>query len=374
MALEQYLETKGREYAPFQKDRAKRIYQKLQPHLSLPCFKIQIIGTNGKGSTGRLIALGLLQNHQSVLHFTSPHLLDFRERFYKNGACITKEALQQAHEFLQQFDFMQECSYFEYATFLALVLAQDVDFLILEAGLGGEFDSTSCVKSDISVFSMIGWDHQEFLGNTLKSIATTKLNAMQKIAFLSPQKYQEVTLIAKEIAHLKQAHLTILQMQNHPYEEILKTCKIGFLKQNFLSALSVLSFLKMELPKNIDGFDLRGRFEQIAPNIIVDVGHNLDSAVQIKELLGKNKVTLIYNAYRDKNIKEILKILRANIKEVLLYALENPRVIAKKDLCMILDSLKIAYRDFDVIKQNEQYLVYGSFSVVAKFLEDYDAK
>lgn len=427
--LKSFLAKKGQEYGAFDPMRARQIYAKLKPFLPLSCFKIHVLGTNGKGSTGRFIALGLLQNHKKVLHFTSPHLFDFTERFYKNGKNVEWEELEAAHRFLAQFEFVQECSYFEYATFLALQLACDVDYLVLEAGLGGEFDSTSCLPCEVSVFSQIGLDHQEFLGGSVGEIARTKLRAMGEVAFLAPQRYAEVVEIAREIAHSRGARLFVLgeeslsggemerdgggqaekglagknqvernqaeKSQNHgdknhagqsdegwshqspiagKYEEILRSCKVEFLKENLCTALHVLEFLGMELPHACYELDLRGRFEAIAPNITIDVGHNIDAAHAIaRQLLGR-KITLIYNAYGDKNIAEILEILKPHIREILYLPVENPRIIAKEKLRQIVENLGIAFRDFDGIEARREYLVFGSFSLVERFLEICDAK
>ncbi|WP_104698072.1 MULTISPECIES: Mur ligase family protein [unclassified Helicobacter] len=375
MGVVDFLEAKGQEYARFDPNRVLQIASKLKKILKLPCYKIHIVGTNGKGSTGRYITLGLLENQKKVLHFTSPHLFDFKERYYKNGEKVTQEELEQAHQFLQSFDFIQECSYFEYATFLAFVLAQDVEYLVLEAGLGGEFDSTSCIQSDLSVFTMIGLDHQDFLGNSIEEIATTKLQAMSQLCFLGMQKYPLIEEIARNIASKKKSRiLAITQEDIKKYEKILKNISVDFLRQNALTSLKVLDFLKMQLPKEMYPLNLRGRFEKIAPNIIVDVGHNIDSAREIRKILGKKKVNLIFNMYQDKNPQEVLKILKPNLHQVYIFDVKNTRIMPKKTLCEILESLKIKYDDFATLERQKEYLVFGSFSVVEAFLKRYDAR
>ncbi|WP_170126814.1 Mur ligase family protein [Helicobacter anseris] len=369
------MDQKGQEYAPFDPKRAIRIYASLKKYLSLSCYKIHILGTNGKGSTGRYLALGLMQNNASVLHFSSPHILDFRERYYKNGNNISQEGLEQAHCFLQQFDFIQDCSYFEYATFLALVLAKDVDYLILEAGLGGEYDSTSCIECDLSIFTMIGKDHQEFLGKDIKDIAGTKLRAMTQLNFLALQHYNEVVEIAEQIAEQKKVTLIkIGQWHQEKYRDILDTLPENYLRDNLLNALVVLDFLKKQLPQKAYELDLRGRFEALSPSITLDVGHNIDGASEVKKALKNQKVNLIYNAYKDKDIREILTILKPNIQKIYILDIKHPRIIDKNLLCMILESLKIEYEDFKTIDTQKKYLVFGSFSVIEEFLKRYDAK
>ena len=93
----EYMDSKAVEYAPFDYRRARNIFHKLQKFLNLNTYNIHIIGTNGKGSTGRFIAQSLWESKHSVLHFTSPHLFEFRERFYLNNDIISLESLEIAH-------------------------------------------------------------------------------------------------------------------------------------------------------------------------------------------------------------------------------------------------------------------------------------
>ncbi|MCE3039316.1 Mur ligase family protein [Helicobacter anatolicus] len=368
--LRSFLESKGAEYAPFDPNRAKNIFQTFRDFLSLQCYKIHVIGTNGKGSSGRYLALSLLQQKKKILHFTSPHLLDFNERFYKNGALISNEELKKAHEFLQQFPSVQEASYFEYMTFLALVLAQDVEFFIMEAGLGGEYDSTSCIESDLSIFTFIGIDHQEFLGQGLEEIATTKLNAMQKVAILAKQKSQIVGEIARKIAIKKNVKLIeINQEYEKKFQNVLEKIKVGFLQDNFLNAMVAMEFLGFKIPLEPVVLDLRGRFEQIASNVLIDVGHNEDAAYGLQKCLGNQKVVLVYNSYVQKNIEKILEILRKNILRIEILDVNHPRIIQKEELIKIFQKLEIPFCNFQNINTSENYLVFGSFSVVEAFLK-----
>ncbi len=298
MTLESYLDKKGAEYAPFEPNRAKEIYQKLQPFIKIPPHIIHILGTNGKGSTGRFIALGLEQNQESVFHFTSPHIFRFNERFYKNGTIVTNDALEKAHLFLQQFECVHRASYFEYATFLALVLAQDCRYLVLEAGLGGEYDSTSVLEAGISVFTPISYDHQEILGESIEQIATTKLKAMSHYAFIASQPYEEVNHIAKQIALQKHTKLFFVDssMQSRDLQEYVKKYDLAyFLAENLTMAQYVLEFLGKSIDfGTLKGVNLDGRAHRIAPHILVDVGHNEACARAILKIINNKSVNLVY--------------------------------------------------------------------------------
>lgn len=409
--LDLYMNQKGQEYREIDRFRAKRIYNLLKPYLKKIPKIIQIIGTNGKGSTGRFLSLMLMQNDLKILHFTSPHILDFKERFYKNGKIISNEKIINAHKFLQSFDFMQEASYFEYATFLALILAYDVSYLILEAGVGGEYDSTSIVERALVLFTLIDFDHEEMLGNTIDSIATTKLNAMTSNAIVGFQKYNVVYEIAKDIAKKNNTNLIILKdlkqncinntnsHQNYKDSNFFTDSKknpIGsnkidfnkinlylkkhnlalFLGENLALALSAVEMLGLKCDlESLAKLDLKGRFEQISKNIIIDVGHNKSAALAIKKSLKNKKVILVYNSYFQKNIIEILGILKENIIRIEILEIEgNKRIIKKENLIKILQSLNIDFSDFRGIQEQNDYLIFGSFSVVEKFITYFERK
>ena len=91
-------------------------------------------------------------------------------------------------------------SYFEYTTLLAFVVFENCDLMVLEAGLGGEFDATNVCHKELSVITPIGIDHQAFLGETIKEIAATKIRSIQKQVLLAPQVYDEVVEVAENIS------------------------------------------------------------------------------------------------------------------------------------------------------------------------------
>ena len=378
MDLDSYLDSKGAEYAPFNPKRAHNIFKKLKPNLCLPKKIIHIIGTNGKGSTGRFITLGLEQHNLSVFHFTSPHLFEVNERFYKNGKNLESSVLESAHLFLQQFDFIKQASYFEYLTFLALILAQDCDVLILEAGLGGEFDSTSVIESDICVFTSISYDHQEILGSKIEQIATTKLNAMAKLNFIAPQPFKTTINIAKRIAKQKQAKLIFIndEILDSALLTYAKKYKLApFLQENLWVAKNVLDFLGKSFDFGIlRAFDLPYRAYKIQKNILLDVGHNEGCAREIAKIVGAKKVFLVYNTFFQKDVYKILKILKPIIKRVLILEVLHERILPKADLINVCEELRIPFGNFTHINPESEYVVFGSFSVVKEFLERINAR
>ncbi|MCQ2856652.1 bifunctional folylpolyglutamate synthase/dihydrofolate synthase [Helicobacter pylori] len=381
--LKAFLETKPKEYHKFDPSRFIQIYKDFKSaFFEIQAKVIHIVGTNGKGSTGRFLTLLLADQNFKVLHFTSPHVFEFRERFFVDGSVVEESVLENAHQQLQSHAFSSACSYFEYATLLAVMLAKDCDYLVLEAGLGGEFDSTNALEKTLSVFTPIDYDHKEFLGDSLESIAQTKLKAMGPLSIIAPQ--QELVLnIAQRIA--KEKHAKLIVVQNEISQEVkayIERCHLAhFLAMNLEVALKAFETLlpcnKQEVLKNLKPLNLIGRCELLSPNILIDVGHNPHSAKALKEEIKRifnAQVILIYNCYQDKDAFLVLEILKPVVKKVLILELHNERIIQLEKLKGILETLGLEHALFEELKENENYLVYGSFLVANAFYERYQKK
>ncbi|MGL2909813.1 Mur ligase family protein [Helicobacter pylori] len=383
LRLSAFLETKPKEYHKFDPSRFIQIYKDFKnAFFEIQAKVIHVVGTNGKGSTGRFLTLLLADQNFKVLHFTSPHVFEFRERFYLNDSVVKESVLENAHQQLQSHAFSSACSYFEYATLLAVMLAKDCDYLVLEAGLGGEFDSTNALEKTLSVFTPIDYDHKEFLGDSLESIATTKLKAMGSLNIIAPQ--QELVLnVAQKIAKDKHAKLIVVQneISKGVRDYIERHHLARFLAMNLEVALKAFETLlpcnKQEVLKNLKPLDLIGRCELLSPNILIDVGHNPHSAKALKEEIKRifnAPIVLIYNCYQDKDAFLVLEILKPVVKKVLILELHQERVIQLEKLKGILETLGLEHALFEDVKENENYLVYGSFLVANAFYERYPKK
>jgi len=250
-----------------------------------------------------------------------------------------------------------------------LYLSSNLEYLVLEAGLGGEFDATNIVKNDLSIFTPIGYDHQSFLGESLEEIASTKMRSCDNKYILSKQKYQEVYTIAQDTLKQRvQIPLKELAYEN-PVKELPK-----YLQENFNTVLNVLDFLNIKI-KNYKILKLFGRFEKLENNIIIDVGHNpLAASVLAKELQTyKKKFILVYNSFEDKEYKEVLSILKPFIKEVQIIDCEDKRIVSRQRLENCILDLSLNINSFDIMNlyQKNNYLIFGSFLVVESFLKEY---
>lgn len=344
----------------------------MSQNITLP-YVIHIVGTNGKGSTGRFLSSILTQHNQTVLHYSSPHISKFNERIWINGQDVNDNNLNIAHEKLQTIldnDLLEKLTYFEYTTLLGILLSDKLDYLVLEAGLGGEFDATNVVTNDISIITTIGLDHQNFLGDTIELISATKMRSCDNQYILSNQLFHEVYTVKNNILATKQE----IQRKEYKLTSEAKNLPL-YLQNNLQTALSVLDFLGFanctyQLPQ------IPGRFQYFRENIIIDVGHNPLAATAIAQELEKTnkKFSLIYNSYADKNYDEVLKILKPYINEIQIINCDDKRMVEKNKLLETIDHLSIMVNDFNIcgldIKKN--YLVFGSFIVVENFLKRYN--
>ena len=372
--LQEFLKYKTLYYDKIDFTVVKSSWNKLSTKIKLP-FVIHIVGTNGKGSTGRFLAHYLYKKDFKVLHYSSPHIVKFNERIWINGNDVKDEELEVAHKFLQDLydvEILQKLTYFEYTTLLAFYLSKDFDYLVLEAGLGGEFDATNVVENDLSLITTIGLDHQSFLGNTVREIASTKMRSVDNKMLIGYQLYDDVIKTAYEvkeqIKNERNRDIEIVQVKEFDKYSINDKFA-NYLKRNLHLVIACLNELKIDIDlKLFDDVPLFGRCQRILPNVTIDVGHNPLAAQMIVKEFGNRKITLIYNSYGDKDYEGVLKILKPIIKKIIIIELDDKRIVDKNNLLKIINELNIINEDKITIEENEEYLVFGSFLVVEKFL------
>lgn len=363
LSLEAFLDLKTLYYDKIDFNTIKIAWEFLRLFVKLP-YVIHIVGTNGKGSTGRFLASYLHQSQYKTLHYSSPHILKFNERIWIDGKDVRDEVLEEAHLKLQEIlpqEIIDKLTYFEYTTLLALLLSSNMDYLVLEAGLGGEFDATNVVINDLSLITAIGLDHQSFLGNTICEIATTKLRSCDNKVIVNKQMHEEVYEIAQCYNYSKAKEYDTQYLKSLP----------SYLKENLNLVLSALEYLNIPIDiSKFENVELFGRCQQIASNITIDVGHNpLAAQVIAKEFIQRDaKVTLVYNTFEDKDYKAVLLLLQPIIKNVEIIAVNDKRILDKNTLKETCTDLGFDVSDFTSIDERKNYLVFGSFTVVEQFL------
>ena len=376
--LEDFLNAKPLYYDEIDYARMPRVYETIKNRLKLPKI-IHIIGTNGKGTTGRFLASALYSLGYKVGHYTSPHIIKFNERIWLDGESVSDADLNNAHNALLLLLSKSDAdalSYFEYTTLLAVFIYQELDYVVLEAGLGGEYDATAVFENILTLVTPIDIDHEAFLGNDIKSIATTKLNAIQKSAIIAKQRNEDVMSVASELSDVKDIKIKNLEFyiddaDREKIEQISKNNQlVEYLENNLRLAISALKFLGIDYKvKDFDYSRLYGRLTQYKKNIILDVGHNTLAAESIYKSLQGSKYTLIYNSYKDKNYTEILNILTPIIEDVEIIEIDDARIESEILMKSCVENLGLIYKKFSYINESKSYLVFGSFSVVEAFLK-----
>ncbi|WP_457561230.1 bifunctional folylpolyglutamate synthase/dihydrofolate synthase [Caminibacter sp.] len=372
--VKNFLDEKPLFYKEIDYARMPKAYNLIADKLSLVPV-IHIVGTNGKGSTGRFLAHTLLKKGFSVGHYTSPHILKFNERIWINGSEISDEFLQEVHENVYKLlgkKVSESLSYFEYTTLLAAFAFEGLDFVIMEAGLGGEYDATAVFPQKTSLITTIDYDHQAFLGNSIKDIAKTKLNSIKKEAIIGRQINKVGDISIFEYAKMLKPDLPVFHYLDFFDAKEIEDLRKDFTFTSFLfdNYLLAVSFLKKEgidfSIEDIEDLKLKGRFEEIQKDLWIDVGHNPLAAKSIVKVLPK-KINLVYNTYADKDYEEILKILKPKINKLCLIDVENPRIEKKENIKKVAKKLGIDIEDFNEIVK--PMLVFGSFSVVEEFIK-----
>lgn len=258
---------------------------------------VHIAGTNGKGSVSHLIASVLQSQGYKVGLYTSPHLVDFRERMRVNGRMIPKDRVEQ---FIDQWrrdesDYTDKPSFFELTMMMAFRWFADekVDYAVIETGMGGRLDSTNIILPELSVITNISWDHAQFLGDTLPKIASEKAGIIKPgVPVVIGEAEGEIEKVFRDHAHetgseLTEAYNIINSEANAALERI---CPLhgDYQHKNINTARIAIERLREQgieiSPQAVsNGFrdvirntGLQGRWEVLAqsPLTICDTGHN----------------------------------------------------------------------------------------------------
>jgi dihydrofolate synthase/folylpolyglutamate synthase len=377
--LSSFLKSKPLYYKKIDHERVHEAYAVLKPHIKQPTT-VHVVGTNAKGSTGRMVAhlaYGQGTISYSAGHYTSPHILKFNERIWLDGEDVSDEVLELAHQrlfYILGEKMSDALSYFEYTTLLAFVVFENCDLMVLEAGLGGEFDATNVCDKELSIITPIGIDHQSFLGESIEEIAGTKIRSIEKQVLLAPQVFDEVVEIAKIISEEKAAKLFLneeLGIRNEELKSIAKQKGWGdYLIDNASVAMQALDILNINYDINdLKTLELFGRFYKLTENIRIDVGHNPLAASAIVKALDE-KVVLVYNSLDDKDYIEVLRILKPKVKRVEIITIHTQRATTLAEIEKALEKVGLDYSTFNnVVEEDEKYLVFGSFYVVEEFLK-----
>lgn len=383
------------------------------PHTN---FKtIHIAGTNGKGSCSHSLASILQEAGYKVGLYTSPHLVDFRERIRVNGQCISKERVVKFVEDERKFFEPLHPSFFELTTALAFKYfdEQKVDIAIIEVGLGGRLDCTNIISPILSIITNISFDHTQFLGDTLAKIAAEKAGIIKKgVPVIIGEANEETSPVFQSKANEVNSDIVFAEdnaivTSSSPMADggrryylsnnstLVGELSGDYQERNMNTILCACNILKqMNIIKNDDviakgltnickNTGLLGRWQTIQnnPTVVCDTGHNVGGwnylAPQIKRQQC-NRLRIVFGMVDDKDINSVMYLLPKNAIYYWTQA-ESKRAIKaervaeiaiKHDLRgEIFDNVEVAYtKALQDSNKDDFVFVGGSSYIVADLL------
>lgn len=328
---------------------------------------IHIVGTNGKGSTAAMLASVLQKAGYVTGLYTSPYILTFHERMQVNGEMISDDELGEITEYVMPHAEAMEDhpTEFELVTAIAFeyFARHQCDIVVLEAGMGGELDSTNVIDSpEVAVFTNIGLDHTDYLGDTMEKIAKTKAGIIKPgssaVCYRAKASVEAVIdrACAEKNVPLYKADFDAIVSKSHGLEG--QTFDFGERKDLFLPllgdhqlynaavVLTALDVLKTRgwtvTEENIrDGLrDVRwpGRFEVLRrdPLVIVDGGHNpqcMEALAQnIRQYLNGRELTVLTGVLRDKDYTDMYRLVAPYAARFVTVTPPNPRALTAQEL------------------------------------------
>jgi dihydrofolate synthase/folylpolyglutamate synthase len=306
----------------------------LVEHLNHPELKfksIHVAGTNGKGSTSSMIASILQESGYKVGLYTSPHLKDFRERIRINGETISEDFVVDFVKNNKAFFEQHQLSFFEMTVGLAFdyFAKEQVDFAVIEVGMGGRLDSTNVITPLVSVITNIGFDHTQFLGDTLPKIAFEKAGVIKRnIPVVIGEYADETKPVFEEKATFEDAPIVFAQDNS----EVLYDCALkgDYQKQNMKTVLKAVELLQNAFEisdlhiqngfkKVISNTGLLGRWQILneKPFVVTDTAHNAHGLKIVLSQIQKHEfetLHIVLGVVNDKDLDSILPLFPKNAK------------------------------------------------------------
>jgi len=398
--------------------------EKFYEMLGKPGNSLQIIhvaGTNGKGSVCSFLYSMLRTMGKKCGLFTSPHLTDIKERIQFNGRKATEEEFYQGFCFVWEKlkEFQKETGYeeyhpsfFEMLFFIAMAVFEnsDLEYLVLETGLGGRLDTTNIVKKPIAcVITKIGYDHMEYLGDTLEAIATEKAGIIKEevpVIFWDekPEITDVITKKAKEknasCVSVSKTHGNLIRIRDKQVDFSYKSRYYEYIEGTIASTASyqvenaILALRTMEtifdsvalskefLMQGIYHMTWQGRMEEVLPGVYLDGAHNEDGinalvdTVKLDSCRGKRY--LLFAVAEDKQFEKMSKTLCESglFDELIATKMENKRsldmsglvqVFARYANVSVMDSVETGFETLMEKKEPEDLIyVTGSLYLIGQ--------
>lgn len=346
------------------------------PEDSLKC--VHVAGTNGKGSISKMIAHGLSTSGYEVGLFTSPYILEFRERISLNDVTISEEEVIQYYEAVKKAierlleEGHSHPSEFEVVTAMAFLYFKDkkTDYCVIEVGIGGRYDATNVLTPVLSVLTSISRDHMSQLGETLEEIASHKAGIIKKAPVISSPQKEEVEKVLRETAKDMKTSISFIEPSMYRFialEGFRQKIRLQFPKREPLymnlnllgtyqlenAATAVLALLTLletgsgkitlaHITASLATVTWMGRMEILSahPLTIVDGAHNEDGAKRIIESMKfyfpERRILLLLGMLKDKEVTVVTKLLAEAADEVFLHTPDDFRALDEEALLSML--------------------------------------
>lgn len=341
---------------------------------------VLIGGTNGKGSTSAYIESILRESGYKTGLFTSPHLVDVRERIRINGRLISRllfasgiSKIEEVSKKLKSSALIDESpTFFEVLTLLAFLIFKEekVDIAVVEVGMGGKNDCTNILEPLISLVTNVSYDHQQYLGKSIKEIAKEKGGIFRegKWAIVGITSNLAVKHLREEAKRCRAKFLNLKKREIKKKENcfLLKIDgkEIAFPEPPLAgnhqienAALAALVCDKLtesgyrisnnEIKKGIEKSRWEGRLQKLGENPLtfIDGAHNVDGIKRLKEFVKtlKGEKILVFTALKDKPIKKMVKILEPLFNEILFTKVDMKRATTREDFQRIFNKEKIIF-------------------------------
>lgn len=306
---------------------------------------IHVAGTNGKGSTSSYLKNILMEAGYKVGLYTSPYIVKFNERIVINDEYITDEDIVAYANILypvwdELYQNGETVTFFEVLTILCFLYFrdQDVDFAVIEVGLGGLLDATNILRPEVSVITNISYDHMNVLGNTLESIALNKLGIVKpNTPLVTSVENENLFPLFQEITLKNNSELTIIDFSQVSDISLSEVTRFKYKGEQYVASLpgyhqvknAVLAIETIQVlnAKNHLDIDLNhikmglektkwpGRFEIFHHNIILDGAHNIGGIEALKKTVSM--------MYPDKSIKCLVSIMHDKEHQKIIEILDN---------------------------------------------------
>ncbi|MDY2981616.1 MAG: folylpolyglutamate synthase/dihydrofolate synthase family protein [Fusobacterium sp.] len=367
---------------------------------------VHITGTNGKGSTATIVETVLLKQGYKVGKYTSPHILKFNERIRVNGQDISDEDITKVYGIVREKikELGITPTFFEVTTAMMFLYfsMREVEYVVLEVGMGGRFDATNVVDSDIAIITNVSIDHTEYLGKTIYEIAREKAGIIKDKSYVivgdsNPEFLKAIVEKKKDYTNVFEKYKNIdykLDFKNFVTDIEIddKKYKLSlfgdYQVKNFLCAYEALKRLGISDEVIIDAvkevkWQCRFEIYKNEPLTVLEGAHNIDGMSNLRKIIKqgykKNEVVLIVSILKDKKIDEMLEICEDMSDKIILTSLsENPRGLNgasiyehsnKSSIYEVCEDMKKSY---EIAKSfgRKVIVVCGSFYTCEKFKKE----